>query len=293
MRLDILATNKLATSRERVKKLIKAGFIYVDGTVQISPKFEVEENAVITCFGELTPQNVPIKPNNEIELDIIFEDEHLLVINKQKGLMVHEGTSENYKTIVNALLAKFGDDFQKVGSPFRPGIIHRLDKDTTGLMIIAKTQDSYHELSQMIHGREVTRKYLAVCFGKPRLLAGKIATNMGIDPEDRTKRKVLQVGGKHAITYYKVLEAQDNFSLIECVLDTGRTHQIRVHLSYIGHPIIGDEVYTKRRIEGFSSQVLHAYSIEFIHPITQEQLKFQCLEPFLSTIANFGFSYKF
>ena len=142
-------------------------------------------------------------------------------------------------------------------------------------MVIAKTVPAYNALIQMMQNHEITKKYLAICFGKPRLLAGTIRANIGTDPADRTKRKVLQIGGRKATTHYKVLESTQQFSLIECTLETGRTHQIRVHLAYLGHPIVGDETYCKRKLGGFHTPLLHSYKLEFSHPITNKPLAFE------------------
>lgn len=278
MRLDTATAQTLNISREKAKKLILLGNICVDGIPQTQPRFEVEEQ-IITCTAELPIKNQSLKPNFEIPLHIIYEDADIAIINKQKGLIVHEGASENFHTLANALVAKYGENILKVGSGFRPGIVHRLDKNTTGLMVVAKTISAYNALTQMMQNREITKKYLALCFGKPRLLAGTIRANIGIDPSDRTKRKVLQIGGREAVTHYKVFDANEQFSLIECTLDTGRTHQIRVHLAHIGHSIIGDETYSKRKLDGYNTTLLHSYKLEFVHPITKKTLAFEHHDP--------------
>ena len=293
MRLDIITAQKLEISREKAKKMIIMGLISVNGIVQNIPKFDVSDLDDITAERYLPEVSNEILPNFDIPLAIVFEDEHLLVINKQKGLIIHEGASENFHTLVNALVAKFGKDFLQIGSAFRPGIIHRLDKDTTGLMVVAKTDKSYEILSQMIQNRDFTRKYLAVCYETPRLKAGVIKVNIDVDPSDRTKRKAVQIGGREAITHYRVIDSKNKFSLIECKLETGRTHQIRVHLHYIGCPIIGDSTYKMRQfnsIKNFQSQLLHAYFLEFNHPITGKNLKFIEKDSFLKQIEMFNFS---
>jgi 23S rRNA pseudouridine1911/1915/1917 synthase len=290
MRLDIASAQALNISREKAKKMILSGNVLVNGIVQTVPKFEIQDQEITSTELNTSIVQNEIKPNYDIPLDIIFEDDDILIVNKQKGLMVHEGASENFHTLANALVAKYGIDFQKVGSYFRPGIVHRLDKNTTGLMIVAKNQKSYNLLTKMIASREVTRKYLAVCYGIPRLKAGKITVNIGVDLDNKTKRKALQIGGREAVTHYKLLDSKNGFSLIECKLETGRTHQIRVHLSHIGHPIAGDETYcTRPKVQGFSSQILHAYCLEFNHPISNEPLSFINKEGFLNHIESFGF----
>ncbi len=297
MRLDIYASQQLGTSREKAKKLILNGKITVNGVIQKVPKFETVETDVIACTQEIVQISNEIKPNFDVELNIIFEDDHILVINKQKGLMVHEGASENFHTLVNVLVAKFGSDFLAVGSSFRPGIVHRLDKNTTGLMVVAKTQEALEVLTKMIQAHDFTRKYLAICNGTPRLQAGMIKVNIDIDHHDRTKRRAVQFGGKEAVTHYRLLDSRSGFSMIECKLETGRTHQIRVHLSHIGIPIVGDDVYNPRHglqskskeLAEFSSQILHAYHLEFQHPITHAKLLFTEKNAFLNSVEYFNF----
>ena len=293
MRLDIFASQKLEFSREKTKKLILNGKILVNGNVQSVPKFEVNDGDEILCTQKFVEISNEIKPNYDISLNIVFEDEHILVINKQKGLIVHEGASENFNTVVNALVARFGEEFLSIGSQFRPGIVHRLDKDTTGLMVIAKTQAAFDVLTKTIQNRDFTRKYLAVCHGLPRLQAGMIKVNIGIDQNDRTKRKAVQFSGQEAVTHYRLLDSRNGFSLIECKLETGRTHQIRVHMSYIGNHIVGDQTYNPRHqtkeLLPFSSQLLHAYHLEFKHPITQVKLSFIEKKDFMETIDFFNF----
>ncbi len=274
MRLDIATAQKFEISREKAKKLILAGKILVDGNNITLPKFNIVEQEII-CNGEIPHKNTTMQANHNITLDVIFEDDDILVINKQKDLMVHEGNSENFHTLANALLARYGEDFLSVGSSFRPGIVHRLDKNTTGLMVVAKNHKSYEILSQSFQNRTVVKKYLALCYGTPRLLAGTINANIGPDPQDRIKRKVLQIGGKEAITRYKTLKVNNGFCLLECTIETGRTHQIRVHLAHIGHPVVGDATYTKRKHNEFASQALHAHILEFIHPNTEKLIRFE------------------
>lgn len=293
MRLDISVAKKFDISREKAKKMILSQFVKVGSIIIDTPRYAVKDEDEISLLQAPIYKNEKhiIKPNLETKLNIVHEDDDILVINKQKGLIVHEGASENFNTISNILIGMYGSDFQTVGSAFRPGIVHRLDKDTTGLMIIAKNQKSFEVLTKMIENREITRKYLAVCYGKPRLLAGIISVNIGTDPNDRTKKKAIQIGGRTAITHYKVLESKGGFSFIECKLETGRTHQIRVHLAYLGNAIVGDAIYCKhQKIDGFSSQVLHSYYMEFFHPITGDLMKFQESENFMQSISTFGFS---
>lgn len=297
MRLDSKTASQFSISREKAKKLIENGNVFVNGVLQKLPRFSVQETDEITAnFENQLQENHEIKPNFEDKLEIVYEDEGILVINKQKGLMVHEGNSENFHTVANILVAKYGEDFQKnVGSPFRPGIVHRLDKDTTGLMVVAKTQKTFEILTEMIQNRQITRKYLAICYGVPQRKAGMISANIGTDPANKTRKKVMQIGGREAVTHYKMIDSSNGLSLIECTLETGRTHQIRVHLSHIGLPIIGDQTYNKHAKIGinkdFNSQALHAYKLELKNPTTSELLKLTHYGAFEEILKTLNFYY--
>lgn len=278
MRLDIRVSTQFEISRERAKKFIINGLVNVNGLIQDSPRIHTEECDIITIVHDLPLHtSSAIIPNFDIKLEIVYEDDGILVINKQKGLIVHEGNGENYHTVVNVLVAMYGKDFANIGSAFRPGIVHRLDKDTTGLMIIAKTQKTFDILTKMIQNREITRKYLAVCNGVPERKAGTIKINIGTDPRNKTKRCAMQIGGREATTHYKVLDSNKGISLLECTLATGRTHQIRVHTAYLGYPIVGDHIYNKYAKLGinkeFDTQLLHAYKLELKNPMTGEHLQ--------------------
>ena len=293
MRLDAKTAAQFEISREKAKKLIELGEVHVNGFVQTLPRFEVKDEDVITAdITKLPIQETAMKANFEVELETIFEDDGMLIINKQKGLMVHEGNAESYNTIANILIAKYGETFKSVGSPFRPGIVHRLDKDTTGLMVIAKTQKTFEVLTNMIQNRTITRKYLAICYGIPERKAGTINANISTDPSNKTRRKVVQTGGKEAVTHYKMLSSYNGISLIECTLETGRTHQIRVHLAHINLPILGDKTYNRHAKNGInkelSSQALHAYKLELKNPTTGEVLKLTHYGAFENTIKLFG-----
>ena len=205
----------------------------------------------------------------DIPLDIIYEDEYLLVINKVSGMVVHPAPGHYTKTLVNALLYKF--DLE--GDPIRPGIVHRLDKDTSGLMLVAKDEKTHELLSNMIKNKEVKRNYLAIVTGVINHETGTIDAPIGRDLNNRQKMAITDINSKDAVTHFKVLKRFKNASLIECILETGRTHQIRLHLSYINHPVINDPLYNKKKATDFG-QMLHSKSIEFIHPITKEKLFF-------------------
>ena len=207
--------------------------------------------------------------SNKIPLDIVFEDENLLIINKQSGLVVHPAPGHMNDTLVNALLV----DYPLTDDLLRPGIVHRLDKDTSGLMLVAKNEETKEALSLMLKKKEVKRTYLALVEGVIKPARGTIDAPIGRDPKDRLKMKVI-AGGKEAVTHFKVLKRYQNKTLIECQLDTGRTHQIRVHLAYINHPVVNDPVYGHSKKTTNFGQMLHSYKIELVEPLTKEHLEF-------------------
>jgi 23S rRNA pseudouridine1911/1915/1917 synthase len=274
-------------SRSRLKGLILEGFVVLDGVVvtDVSAKVTGGEVAEITIppIGEGDP-----KPEN-IPLDIVFEDEDLLVLNKQSGLVVHPAPGNWQGTLVNALLYHCGDTLSGIGGVKRPGIVHRLDKETSGLMVVAKTDRAHQGLTAQFADRSLSRKYMALVWGFPKTMAGVVETNMGRSKTNRKKMAVQREGGKEAITHYHVDELYGRTAaLIECQLETGRTHQIRVHMSHLGHPVIGDIIYGKRPrhiSQAFESEVLrmlpaerhmlHAYHIHFIHPVSGNAMEFE------------------
>jgi len=287
-RIDKVIADECADlSRSRLKGLILEGFVVVDGQVvtDVSAKVKGGETVEITIppLGEGDP-----KPEN-IPLDIIYEDEDLLVINKQAGLVVHPAPGNWQGTLVNALLYHCGDTLSGIGGVKRPGIVHRLDKETSGLMVVAKTDRAHQGLTAQFADRSLSRKYLSLVWGMPKTMAGLIETNMGRSKTNRKKMAVQREGGKEAITIYQVNEIFGlSAALVECELQTGRTHQIRVHMSHLGHPVIGDIIYGKRPrhiSQAFDNEVLrllpperhmlHAYHIHFIHPVSGEEMEFE------------------
>ncbi len=278
-RLDhaIISLLEESISRSRAQQLIKSGHILVNQTAQKRAYAVEEADAIQITLPDATPMHLSAE---HIPLEVVYEDEALLVINKQAGLTVHPGAGQRDGTLVNALLHHCGESLSGIGGVERPGIVHRLDKDTTGLMVIAKTDNAHTHLANQLQERQIERRYLAFCWGTPPVLAGTIETELGRHPKDHRKRAVVPNKGKHAVTHFHVLEAfgTRTASLIECRLDTGRTHQIRVHLAHKRCPLIGDTLYGGTRnhpnITPFPRQALHAYKLSFTHPLTHHIVEF-------------------
>lgn len=266
-----IAANLPEYSRSFIQKLIEEGQIKVDGR-NIRSSYRVGVNDILE-INIPPPVDMDAKPE-DIPLEILYEDQDLLVVNKPKGMVVHPAHGNYQGTLVNALLAHC-KDLSGIGGVNRPGIVHRLDKDTTGLLMVAKNDLSHQILAQQIKDRLVTRLYIALVHGQMRNLTGTIDAPIGRHLTNRKKMAVVARNGKAAITHYRILEVLGAYTLIEARLDTGRTHQIRVHMSYIGHPVVGDTVYGPKRPHlGLKSQALHATYLAFHHPRTDEYLKF-------------------
>jgi 23S rRNA pseudouridine1911/1915/1917 synthase len=288
VRLDrVLARHLPALSRTRLKALIEAGRVRCESTVARDPAARVlSGQSFVVALPE--PEEARMEPQAR-PLAIRYEDAHLLVIDKPAGLVVHPAPGNSDGTLVNALLAHCGDSLEGIGGVLRPGIVHRLDKDTSGLMVVAKTEAAHRALSQDFAARHIERAYAAFVWGVPDPAIGEISGNIGRHPVHRKKMAVLGPGrGRTALTRYRVERAfADRAALIECRLATGRTHQIRVHLAARGHPLIGDQVYGSRRgrtaargteneglIAAFPRQALHARTLGFVHPATGVRLDF-------------------
>ena len=265
IRIDTYLSNKLDISRSKIQKLIDEEKVTVNGKV-IKSNYKTKLNDEIEIDDELD-FDITVEPV-EIPLDIVYEDEYLMIINKPSGLVVHPAPGHYDDTLVNGLLFYLNKDKTK---NIRPGIVHRLDKDTSGLMVVAKDEKTMELLSEMISKKEVERKYLAIVDGVIKENTATIDAPIGRDPSNRQKMAI-NPSGKNAITHIKVIERFKNNTFIECLLDTGRTHQIRVHLSYINHRVTNDPVYGEGNEFG---QMLHSYSIKFIHPITKKELFFE------------------
>jgi 23S rRNA pseudouridine1911/1915/1917 synthase len=281
-RLDAALTDAVEDlSRERVKALISGGNLLIDDEICTDPsaKKYAGKNFQLTIpvpiEGPALPQDIP--------LDVIFEDEHLIVINKAAGMVVHPAAGHADGTLVNALLHHCKGQLSGIGGVTRPGIVHRIDKDTSGIMVSAKTNDAHQGLSALFAAHDIDRRYLAIVHGRPNPPSATIEGNIGRSNVHRKKMAVVgDDKGKPAMTHYTVKEWLDGSALVECVLETGRTHQVRVHMSHIGYSLLGDPLYgarrklllSRRKDIQFGRQALHAASLGFVHPITNEKLSF-------------------
>jgi len=280
-RLDRLLAARLgALSRSRLKRLVEAGQVSLGGAAITDPAMRVKPGQ---SFLVALPAPVADHPQPQaMALPITYEDEHLIVIDKPAGLVVHPAPGNPDRTLVNALLAHCGDSLAGIGGVKRPGIVHRLDKDTSGLMVVAKTELAHQKLSSAFARHDIDRAYLALVRGVPSPRQGTIATRIGRSRANRKKMAVVATGGKEAITRYRVLRSfGEKAALVECRLATGRTHQIRVHLAAKHHPLIGDQVYGRAAgtalplaARAFPRQALHAQIIGFRHPADGRQLRF-------------------
>ncbi len=297
LRLDkFLSQNLPDLSRVRVQALLEQNCVTCNGKTinNTSAKTKLNQEYQI-----IIPEAIPshILPQ-AMDLDIVFEDEHLLIINKPAGLTVHPAPGNRDNTLVNALLAHCGDSLSGIGGVARPGIVHRIDKDTSGLLVVAKHDIAHNFLSTQLADHTLGRTYNAIVWGAPFPPSGTITGNIGRSPTNRQKMAVVKTGGKHAVTHYKTLQNFSIASLVECNLETGRTHQIRVHLTKIGNPLIGDQTYgqtaasrlnqniykhlpteTRSTLLAFNRQALHARELRLIHPHSKKEMVFSCPLP--------------
>lgn len=276
-RLDSYVATKIEKiSRTYIHKLIKEGLILVNGSKK-KPKYIVKKGDSIQVKIPEQKSLEPIPQN--IDLDIVYENEDMIVINKPKDMIVHPAPGNHSNTLVNALL-NYTDNLSSINGNTRPGIVHRLDKDTSGLLVIAKNNQTHKELVKQLKARSLKRIYLALVYGGLNKEEGIINAPIGRNPKDRKKMAVTIKNSKEAITHYKVLERFQNYTLIEASLETGRTHQIRVHMSYIKHPIVGDPKYTNRKNKfGVKTQLLHARKLGLVNPRTGKYMEFTAEPP--------------
>jgi 23S rRNA pseudouridine1911/1915/1917 synthase len=281
-RLDKALAEASGLSRERVKALLGEGRITLSGQPAAQASLKL---AAGTPFSITVPEAVPAEAQaQDIPLSIAFEDEFLIVVDKPAGLVVHPAAGNLDGTLVNALLHHCRGRLSGIGGVARPGIVHRIDKDTSGLLVVAKTDAAHEGLARQFADHSLERAYLAMTAGLPIPVAGTVRGAIARSPHDRKKMALVEDGrGKHAVTHYRTLENLKGAALVECRLETGRTHQVRVHMASIGHPLLGDPVYgrTSPRLKpllsslGFRRQALHAAELGFVHPVTGAQLRWR------------------
>ena len=272
-RIDAFLSKEIEnTSRSAISKNIEKGLITVNGK-SVSKSYKVCSDDEV-CVTVEEPKELDVVPQ-DIKLDIVYEDDDLLVVNKPKGMVVHPAAGNYTDTLVNALLFHCKDSLSGINGVLRPGIIHRIDKNTSGLLIVAKNDVSHRFLAEQIKEHSFTREYLTIVYGNIKDECGTVDAPIGRHPVDRKKMCVTQKNSKHAVTHYEVLERLNGYTMLRCKLETGRTHQIRVHMAYIGHPVAGDDVYgPKKVIKSLEGQCLHAHKIGFIHPTSKEYMEF-------------------
>lgn len=255
-------------TRSYVQKLIKDGYIEISGKKITKPGLKLKGDEVVDVVFpeekdlELVPEDIP--------LEIVYEDDAIAVINKGPDMVVHPAHGNYSGTLVNALLYKM-EKLSDINGDIRPGIVHRLDKDTSGIIVVAKTNEAHEKLAEMFKEKNLEKTYICIAKGIFGEKEGRIETLIGRDPKERKRMAVVEENGKKAISNYRVLDEGKNFSLVEVKIETGRTHQIRVHMKYLNHPILGDTTYGNST-DGVKRQMLHAYRLKFIHPITGEEM---------------------
>lgn len=268
-RLDKIICDVTNISRGVAKEIIDEKLVLVnDNIVKASYKVKLDDIIEIKIKEDIPYEIAPVNMN----LDIVYQDEYVCVVNKPQGLVVHPSVTTRENTLVHGLMHEI-KDLSGINGVLRPGIVHRIDKDTSGLLMVAKNDLAHEKLVEQLVNKTVTRKYIALVYGVVEPNLGKITAPIGRDPQDRIKMGVVE-SGKPAVTHFQVLKRFEEFTLIECQLETGRTHQIRVHLKYIGHPLVGDPAYGPKRVIGNTGQFLHAKVLGFKHPLTDEYLEF-------------------
>jgi len=288
-RLDRVISLLTDISRNMASEIIKNGEAKVDDKPITKPSTRLVAGCKLNISVPFIEEKLAVEEN--ILIDVIYSDEHIIVIDKAPGLVVHPGAGNNSGTLVNGLLAQF-PEIINIGEPHRPGIVHRLDKDTSGLIVVARSQSAYEWLKLQLSERHVERTYLSVVQGVVQSSNGLIDAPLGRSLKDPTKRDVV-ASGKSARTRYSLLDSTEKYSLLECKLETGRTHQIRVHMSSIGHPVLGDTKYGAKDTDLLDRFFLHAKSLSFIHPETGESVSFESKLPedLTSALTSLGLKY--
>ena len=284
--LSLLLTE---ASRNYIVKLIEKGQLNVNGKTETSKKYKVKEGDVVTITIP-EPEVLKVEPE-DIPLDIVYEDDDVLVVNKPRGMVVHPAQGNYNGTLVNAIMYHCGDRLSSINGVIRPGIVHRIDKDTSGLLVIAKNDKAHESLSEQLRVHSINRRYVALVYDNIREDEGTVDLPIGRDPANRLKKRVNGENPKNAVTHYEVLERFGKYTLLRLKLETGRTHQIRVHMAYMKHPIVGDPLYGPAKQPAFlNGQMLHAMILGFVHPSTGEYMEFRTdlPEDFLSNMRKLG-----
>lgn len=273
-RLDKYLSDKLEDmTRSYLKKLISDDKAVLVNGNPAKPNYKLKPGDIIE-LAVPEPIELEIKAEN-ISLDIVYEDNDMLVVNKPQGMVVHPAAGNYTGTLVNALLYHCGDSISGINGEKRPGIVHRIDKDTSGLLLVAKNDNAHQKLSSQIKEHSLTRAYKALVHGNIKQDSGRIDAPIGRHPSDRKKMTITDKNSREAVTNFRVLERYGRYTFVECILETGRTHQIRVHMSKNGHPIVGDKTYGVKKEEfNLTGQLLHAYKVGFIHPVSGEYMEF-------------------
>ena len=271
VRIDLYLSKKLDYSRSKISKMIKSNDILVNGK-SVKSNYVLKIGDIID-IGEFKEEGMDLIPE-DIPINIVYEDDDVIVVDKPNGMVVHPAIGNTHGTLVNALLFH-SKNLSDINGEFRPGIVHRIDAYTTGLLMVAKNNKAHEILSDELSKKETTRKYIALVWGVINEDTATIDAPIGRDDKDRKKMCVTGINSKSAVTHFRVLKRYKNATLIELRLETGRTHQIRVHMNYIGHPVVNDPVYGKRKIIDDSGQCLHAFQLGFIHPTTHKYMEFE------------------
>ena len=289
IRLDSLIAEEFPDiSRSAAQKLIENGLVTLNGKA-VKKNHKTSEGEVFEIslpepeITDVIPQDIP--------LDVVYEDSDVIVINKPRGMVVHPAPGHPDGTLVNALMHHCGDSLSGIGGVVRPGIVHRIDMDTSGLLIVAKNDAAHAHLSAQLSDRSLSRVYEAVVYGRIKEDSGRIDAPIGRHPTDRKRMAVTGKNSRNAVTYFEVIARYNGFTHVRCILETGRTHQIRVHMTHIGHPLLGDLVYGRKKAEkGLSGQCLHAKRLKFIHPVTNLAMEFDTELPeyFEAVLAKLG-----
>lgn len=277
-RIDKCISNYLESlSRSYIQKIIKDGNVFVNDKI-VKANYKVKADDKIQFM--IPDYEEPDIPAQNIPLDILYEDKDVLIVNKPKDMVVHPAPGHYEGTLVNAIMYHCKDDLSGINGVLRPGIVHRIDKDTTGSLIICKNDDAHNAIAEQLKDHSITRKYRAIVHGRVAQDIGVIDAPIGRHSTDRKKMAINEKNGKRAVTHYQVLKRFDKYTYIECQLETGRTHQIRVHMASIGHPLLGDEVYCSAKSPfKLNGQTLHAMTIGFIHPTTKQYVEYEAPIP--------------